>query len=105
MPPGKTVSLNLTERRKEVLWHAAYSIAEWSAREYRKMHLMVLLGPTDVSEIVYRLRRARLVRVELDPKHPRRVNIIITHLGMDVLLGNIKCVDPKGGGEVDANQG
>ena len=96
----KAIPLNLTPRRKEVLWHAAYSTAEWSARPTpgnRWSGHWIMLGPTDVREILIKLNRARLVKVEITDLNRWRseINVRITPLGMDVLLGNVECVDPK----------
>lgn len=92
----KTIPLKLTPRRREVLWHAAYSIAEWSATEFRGHHKPVLkiqLGGMDVSQIVLLLRKFRLVRIDAAPGVRGRVwcNVTITPRGMDVLLGNVEC--------------
>lgn len=97
----KAIPLNLTQRRKEVLWHAAYSTAEWSVKPTpgnRWAGYWIKLGGTDVREILLTLKRARLVKVEITDLSRWRaeINVRITPLGMDVLLGNVECVDPKG---------
>lgn len=98
----KPIQLNLTPRRKEVLWHAAYSTAEWSAGAFLKRHHApiekVMLGRVDVTLILRKLRRLRLVKFKVDQVGQRKhkVNVRITPLGMDVLLGNVECVDPRG---------
>ena len=102
----KAIPLNLTPRRKEVLWHAAYSTAEWSAQTFYHYawgnrvaaNYRIKLGGTDVTEIVQKLGRARLIKFDVVEVAYRRCEffIRITPLGMDVLLGNVECVDPKG---------
>lgn len=96
----KPIPLNLTPRRKEVLWHAAYNESDWSARPTpgnRWAGHWIRLGGTEVREILTKLSRARLIRVEIRDvtRWRSEVNVRITPLGMDVLLGNVECVDPK----------
>ena len=96
----KVIPLNLTPRRKEVLWHAAYSTAEWSAQPTpgnRWCGHWIFLGSTDVREILFKLTKVRLVKIEIIDlsKWRSAINVRITPLGMDVLLGNVECVDPK----------
>lgn len=98
----KPIPLNLTPRRKEVLWHAAYNETDWSASAFVKPGHRplekIVLGHTDVSAIVQMMKHLRLIRFEVTQIawHKWELSIRITPLGMDVLLGNVACVDPKG---------
>ena len=96
----KVILLNLTPRRKEVLWHAAYSTAEWSVEPVpynRWAGYWIRLGDTEVGGIVHLLKRERLIEVQIKDVTKRRskINIRITPLGMDVLLGNVACVEAR----------